>query len=221
MKIDFHVHTDASFDSIIKPKELAAKSRRTGIMPAITDHDTMAGCRKMKGLGQAFIPGCEIRTLQGDLIGLFLTEEVPRKLDFDEALDRIRQQGGLACLPHMHDKTRKGCGPAYARSVDMIEIFNGRCFKQFNEMAEKTARLLKKPGVAGSDSHFLFEFGHTYTEMPDFDFESPKQLVKALKSKKTKHYCRSAPFYVRGPTWLLSKTRKLLSAVAAKTSRQK
>lgn len=213
MKIDFHVHTDASFDSLIKPKDLAKKSGAGGIIPAITDHDTMAGCKKMKKIGQAFIPGCEIRTLQGDLIGLFLTEEIPKKLDFFDTVDRIRAQGGLVYLPHMHDKTRRGCGEACAPSADIIEIFNGRCFKQFNEMAEKTAKALKKPGAAGSDSHFLFEFGNAYTEVPDFDIESPAQLLKALKSRQTKLYCRASPLYVRGPTWVLSKTKKLLRGI--------
>lgn len=211
IKIDFHVHTNASSDSLIKPRELAEKSKKTGIIPAITDHDTLEGCKKMREFGVDFIQGCEIRTLQGDLIGLFINEEIPKKLDVEETADRIREQGGLIYMPHMYDTTRKGCGGAYAALADIIEVFNGRCLGRFNDLAKETAIRLKKPMAAGSDSHFLFEFGQTYTEIEYFDKDDPKQLLKALK--KANIVGKSAPFYVRGPTWLLSKTRKVLRKI--------
>jgi hypothetical protein len=62
--------------------------------------------------------------------------------------------------------------------------------------------------ISGSDSHFLFEFGHTYTELPDFDFEdNPSGLLKALREAKL--VTRKAPFYVRGTTRLLYLSKKL------------
>lgn len=211
MKIDFHVHTNASSDSLIKADELMKKSKIIKIIPAITDHDTVKGWEKMeKG---SFIPGIEIRTKQGDIIGLFVNEEIPKKLDFEETAEKIKEQGGLVYLPHMYDITRKGCGSAYAKLADIIEVFNGRCIEQFNKMAEKTATELKKPKAAGSDSHFLFEFGGTYVELEDFDLESPKEMIKALKNKSVKIIGTKAPFFIRGPTWILSKARKLWKAV--------
>ncbi len=205
MKIDFHVHTNSSLDSNIKPAELAEKAKELGIIPAITDHNTVESWKKMKSA--VFIPGEEIRATAGDVIGLFLTEEIASRLSFEETADRIREQGGLVYIPHMYDKTRHGCDEGYAHLADIIEVFNGRCIRAFNELAAETARNLDKPGAAGSDSHFLSEFGGTYTELPDFDIETPKEVLKALK--KAKITGKSAPFYVRGTTTLLKLGRKI------------
>ena len=204
MKIDFHVHTNSSLDSSIKPGELAKKAEPLGIIPAITDHNTTESWKKMKS---TFIPGEEIRTTAGDLIGLFLTEEIPKHLSFEETIDKIKEQGGLSYLPHMYDKTRYGCGDEFADLIDIIEVFNGRCLDVFNELAAKTAKTLDKPGAAGSDSHFLFEFGRTYTEVPEFDMENPKELLEALENAKITG--KKAPFYVRGTTTLVKMGRKI------------
>lgn len=206
MKIDFHVHTNTSIDSIINPADLIKKSQAIGVLPVITDHDSIQGWKKMKK--GTFIPGIEVRTKQGDVIGIFVNEEIPRKIEIEEAVERIREQGALVYLPHMYDSTRRGCGAEYAHLADIIEVFNGRCSRKCNEMAEETATALKKPKAAGSDSHFLFEFGGTYVETESFDIESPRELLKALKSKDAKIFGKSAPLYVRGPTWTLSKMRK-------------
>lgn len=209
MKIDFHVHTNSSLDSSIKPAELAKKAEKLGIIPAITDHSSTASWEKMKSAGALFIRGEEIRTTAGDLIGLFLTEEIKPRLPFQETVDRIKEQGGLAYLPHMHDKMRYGCGEEYAHLVDIIEIFNGRCAKAFNELAIETADALGKPGAAGSDSHFLLEFGETYTKIPDFDIENPKELIRLLEGGKAGIVGKGAPFYVRGTTTILKLGRKM------------
>ncbi len=203
MKVDFHVHTNFSFDSTIKVQELMLKAEKLGIIPVISDHNTTAACNEA-------IPAEEIRTLSGDLIGLYLTEEISPKLSFEETIDRIKEQGGLAYLPHMYDMGRHGCGDEYAGLVDIIEIFNARCLdNKLNEMAAETARELNKAGAAGSDSHFLFEFGRTYTELPEFDIENPNELLKALTSGKSRIICRKAPFYVRGPTTVVKFGRRL------------
>jgi predicted metal-dependent phosphoesterase TrpH len=210
IKLDFHVHTNHSSDSIIKPAELAKKSRQLGILPTIADHNSISAWKDMKAADAEFIPAEEIRTTAGDLIGLFINELIPKGLSFPETVDRIKQQGGLAYLPHMYDQTRQGSGDKYAKLVDIIETFNGRCIGNMNKRAEETAKKFKKPGAAGSDSHFLFEFGSTYTELPDLDSDisSPSALLKAFKSKKAVLIKKTAPVYVRGITFLLSKTRK-------------
>jgi hypothetical protein len=209
MKIDFHVHTHASLDSTINPKHLAKKSKELGIIPTIADHTSIDSWKKMKAADCVFIPAEEIRTGAGDLIGLFLTELVPSRLSFEESVDRIRAQGGLAYLPHMYDAARRGCGHGYAEAADIIEIFNGRCIGNANQLAEARALQLGKPGAAGSDSHFLFEFGFTYTELPDFAIDDPKKMLKSLKSKDVKLVTKSSPIYVRGVTDVLSKVRKV------------
>ncbi|NYZ73747.1 PHP domain-containing protein [Candidatus Micrarchaeota archaeon] len=212
MKIDFHVHTRYSDDSLIEPKNLVAKSRKLGIIPAITDHSSIRCHAPMRALKADFIPGEEILTDKGDLIGLYLNEEIKKRTPFLEALDKIREQGGIAYLPHMYDYGRAGShtSEGEAAKVDVIEVFNARCLNQkYNERAKSFAESHSLLQAAGTDSHFLFEFGSTYTELPDFDLNSPSSLIKALKSKNVKLVTKKAPIYARGTTTIIAKSRRL------------
>ena len=211
MKIDFHTHTHHSIDSIIKPESLAMKAMRLGIIPAITDHNRLTNDRsQFRVPGFRFIAGEEIRTDKGDLIGLYLNEEIPKYTPALEAIDLIHGQGGLAYLPHMYDSTRKGINyPSIARKADIIEVFNARSVVGgFNKKAGEFAKENSIVGAAGSDSHFLFEFGSTYTELPEFDIGNPKELMKVLP--KARIVGRSAPFYVRGTTTLVKFWKKVV-----------
>ncbi|MBU0591058.1 PHP domain-containing protein [Candidatus Micrarchaeota archaeon] len=240
MKIDFHVHTYYSYDSFIRPVDLVARSIAFGVVPAIADHNTVAAHETFKSLGVPFIPAEEIGTDIGDLIGLFITEEIKKHTPFEEALDLIHEQGGIAYLPHMFDLTRHGISdPKLASKVDIIEIFNSRCLdKSLNSKAKQFAEQNNLPGAVGTDSHFIFEFGKTYTEIPKFSFdglENPNVLLKALKTQNpnpktgcgkpgtghttlnTKpktgnptHETHPAPFYVRGTTSVLALGKKFL-----------
>ncbi len=130
-----------------------------------------------------------------------------------EAIDKIHSQGGLAYLPHMYDKSRKGVVPSKeeARKLDIIEAFNARCpLESFNAKAAAFAdehNLLK---ACGSDSHFLMEFGHTYTELPDFDLGNPKALLRALKTQNPRLRTHKAALYVRGTTTFVALGRKFI-----------
>ncbi|MEW6722337.1 MAG: PHP-associated domain-containing protein [Candidatus Micrarchaeota archaeon] len=212
MKIDLHVHTKYSIDSIIEPKALAAKSAALGIIPAITEHNNIDSHAAMRSLKADFISGEEIRTDRGDLIGLFLSENIPRKTPFAEAIDRIHEQGGLAYLPHMYDKSRKGVVPteAEAQKLDIVEVFNARCpLDSFNKKAGEFAKKHSLAEAVGSDSHFLMEFGHNYVEVPDFDLDNPRKLMKALKANP-RHKTKKATLLVRGTTTFVAIGKKLL-----------
>jgi len=217
MKIDFHVHTNHSIDTLIRIRNLAAKSKRLGIIPAITDHDTTSGHEEASSIGMPFIPGQEVTTDKGHLIGLYMTEQIEKGTPFLEALDRIKEQGALVYLPHMYDRGRSKKHPSdeEASKADIIEIFNARCMrKEYNEKAMAFAKKHNKPKAAGTDSHFLFEFGTTYTELPDFDIENPKALLKALQNAK--HTTKTAPIYVRGTTMAVMFGKKLLRKLGIK-----
>ncbi len=211
MKIDFHIHTKASHDSIIRPIDLIAETRKLGIIPAVTDHNSIGSFQAMKNLGAQFIPGEEVGTDRGDVIGLYISDCIPKRTPFSEALDRIHEQGGITYLPHMFDSTRAGIVPDKENipKIDVIETFNARCFSQrYNDKAEAFADKHNKLKAAGSDTHFLSEFGKTYTELPDFDLGNPKELLKALK--KATLVKKKAPVYVKGTTTLLMLGKKLL-----------
>lgn len=216
LRIDFHCHTHHSPDSVIQPRELAAKAKQPGITPAITDHNTIAAHGELRKFGAIFIPGEEIRTPEGDLIGLYLNEVIPKKTPFPEALEIIKEQGGLSCVPHMFDISRHGMAiEQLARKADIIETFNARCMLQdYNKNAERIAKKYKKPASAGSDSHFLFEFGKTFVEInASFDDikDNPRALLRALK--KGRIHGKRAPVFVRGPTLAVKLVRKFFAGL--------
>jgi len=207
MLIDFHVHTIYSKDSLTRLEDIVRKSRESGIIPAITDHNTTRANERMRKITKDFIPGEEILTKQGDLIGLYIEEEIPKGIDGEEAIDRIKEQGGIAYLPHMFDKTRKGA-PGLGKRADVIEVLNGRAFENYNRMAYEFAEKNNKLKAAGSDAHFLFEFGGVYTEVEEFDLQNPKELLKALR--KAKVYGKGNPFF-RPATSFVKALKKIIN----------
>lgn len=217
MKVDFHMHTHYSSDSLTKPQALVRKAKSLGIIPAITDHNTIAAHAELRGSGAQFIPGEGIFTDSGDLIGLYLSKPIKKNTQFLEAIDQIHSQGGIAYLPHMFDYGRSGkhASAREAAKVDVVEAFNARCMSQrMNRQAWEFAEKHKLLKGAGSDSHFLFEFGSTYTELPDFDLDNPSSLLKALR--KSKLVTKQAPFFVRGTTKLIYIGKKISKIGVAK-----
>ena len=186
MRIDFHVHTTFSFDGRIKLEELAALSKKTGVIPAITDHNSISSHSEFRKFQVPFIPGEEIETAQGDFIGLFLSAPVKKGVDFYEALDAIRSQGAIPYVPHMFDSLRPGVKKEeYGKAADIIEVFNARSIASFDKKAEEFAKREGKLMASGSDSHYPYEFGTTYTEIDlTPDQLQPKPLLKALKNAK-------------------------------------
>jgi predicted metal-dependent phosphoesterase TrpH len=175
LRLDLHNHSHFSSDGVHSPGELLAAAKRRGIgCLAITDHNTVRGGVEGLALAEAdpglprVIPGVELATLSGEVIGLFVTEEIPKGLLLEEAVARIRSQGGLVYLPHPFDKVRRGAvSPAdrvrAATMADLVEVVNGRAL--CSRAGDKSARLaaaLGKPGGAGSDAHRRIEVGTAY-----------------------------------------------------------
>ncbi len=185
MKIDLHVHTNYSPDSLCGFREIFAKAKEFGIIPAITDHGNIKSHAELRKMGFRFIAGEEMKTLQGDLIGLYLNELIPDKLDFLETLDQLKDQGAISYLPHMYDARRHGVSDEkLAKKVDVVEVLNGHCTKECNANALEFAERNRKLKGAGSDAHLLFEFGRCWIEMKEFDVENPKELLNALRNGK-------------------------------------
>jgi hypothetical protein len=188
LKADLHVHTRYSKDSTSPPEEIVRHCLDTGInCLAITDHDTMAGAIEVKRIAPfKVIVGEEILTNRGEIIGYFLNEEVPPHLSPAETIARIKEQGGLVCIPHPYDrfrphsKLRRDALKRILPQVDMIEIANSRTFlSRDSRRALELARVNGLPGTAGSDAHVVGEIGKTYLEMPDF--KTPQEFLAALR----------------------------------------
>ena len=198
LKIDFHTHSYFS-DGLNRLKNYEKLKKEKEIYFAITDHNTCEGvCRFRKRGANWLIPGEEILVIwdetedkekKGDLIGLFLNESIPRATNVFEAIDRIKEQGGLAYLPHMYDKIRNAVSSEeVAKKVDIIEVVNGRSSTKVDEKAYQTAKKLNKAMAGGSDAHMPMELGTVYTEINCEDinelFDSPKKLLKLLKEPR-------------------------------------
>jgi predicted metal-dependent phosphoesterase TrpH len=176
MKVDFHVHTCYSGDSLTSLEAVIAACRKRGLdKVAITDHNTIAGALVLREMApDLVIVGEEIKTDVGEIIAYFLEEEVPRGLSVQEAIARVREQGGLVGVPHPLDRLRReAMGLPHLLSiieqVDMLEAFNART--TFPSDNRRTLDLARERGLlvtAGSDAHIAWEIGHAYVEMPAF-----------------------------------------------------
>jgi len=159
MELDLHIHSSYSFDSYSKVSDILKNSKKKGLGGlAITDHNTIKGSLEALKISdeQMIICGSEIGTEIGDIIGLFINEEIKSRLSL-EVIDEIKDQGGLAVLAHPY-KRGKNPGNEIIKNVNAIEVFNARAAKT-NENARKIALDYDLPMTAGSDSHFCFEVG--------------------------------------------------------------
>jgi hypothetical protein len=205
VRVDCHLHTVASGDSVLTVEELADRARQAGLdAVCVTDHNVTAAAvaAAERDLGVRVIVGEEIRTPDGDVIGLFLTERVPYVLPLAEVVGLIRGQGGLVYAPHPFDPVRSSVGRVLrglcaAGAVDVIEVFNAKVADQsLNDQAARLAREFGLPGGAGSDAHDAPGVGAAYLEMPDFD--GPVSFLAALADARvTGEYRDHAPRYPR------------------------
>lgn len=177
VKVDLHVHTCYSGDSLTSLEEVIEACRRQGLdKVAITDHNTIAGALALREMApNLVIVGEEIRTNVGEIIAYFVEEEVPRGLSLQEAIARVREQGGVVGVPHPLDRLRReALGRTHLltviKQVDLLEVFNARTiFPADNRCALDLARERGLLASAGSDAHIACEIGHAYVEMPVFD----------------------------------------------------
>ena len=176
MKVDLHVHTYHSGDSLSRPEELVYWMARRGLgAMAITDHDTIEGAREVAALAPgAIIIGEEIMTKRGEIIGLFLREHIPSQLSPRETIERIHLQGGLVYIPHPVDRIGASALEheallAVLPQIDLIEAFNARSLSRImNRRAAALARKHNLPMGAGSDAHRARDVGSAFVEMPPF-----------------------------------------------------
>ncbi|MGB9714250.1 MAG: PHP domain-containing protein [Candidatus Bathyarchaeales archaeon] len=182
VKIDIHVHTRYSYDAIIKLEELVFYVKKRGLDGiAITDHDTIEGAIKMAGTAHCLvIPGIEVTSLDGHVIGLNVEELIPPKLSVDETMDRIHEAGGIAVACHPSAFFKESLGKRTSAKFDAVEVINSSAipFNRSVKRSEKIASMLRVAKVAGSDAHYGPEIGCAYTVVdaePDIG-----EIVKAI-----------------------------------------
>ncbi len=176
IKVDLHVHTSYSADSLTLLPFVERSARRRGLHAvAITDHNSIQGAlRLQRESALQIIVGEEIRTSQGEVIGLFLEAHIPPGLAPRETVRLIREQNGVVCIPHPVDRLRGSALEPTAlqeilEEVDALEVLNARnTFGTDNRLARALAEQHHLLATAGSDAHHPSEIGRAYVEMPAF-----------------------------------------------------
>ena len=213
LRVDMHMHTQASFDCLSDPRRVIEAAAARGVQRiAITDHNRVSTALEMaEAYPDSVIPGEEVKTKEGiDVIGLYVEEEIPKGTPAREVCRRVKDQGGLVYLPHPYARGKGGSG-RYAEElaplVDIIEVFNARLHPgNLNESGEELAARWSKPRGAGSDAHMLGEVAGAWVEVEQHPNE-PAALLAALEHAQVRGV--TAPWVVHlASTW--AKVRKRL-----------
>jgi len=199
-KFDMHVHSHYSGDSVTSPKKIAGLWRDEGVLCLVTDHNSTAGseavCAEIRRTDPDIprILAEEIMTESGEIIGLFLSEEVHPYLSAAETVDLIHDQGGLALVPHpfcsyrVSSALRSDILDEIIADVDIIEGYNARTLRdEDNTRAREYAKAHNKPVSVGSDAHTTRELGRCFLELDPFF--TPEDLLAALSAGRAT-FCR-------------------------------
>jgi predicted metal-dependent phosphoesterase TrpH/glycosyltransferase involved in cell wall biosynthesis len=187
--VDIHMHTDHSPDCATPVEVLLATAEERGLGAiAVTDHNVITGAleAREKAEGVKVIVAEEVKTAnQGEVIGLFIEEHIPRGMTLEETVAEIKRQGGLVYVPHPFDRLH--AVPDYEHllsilpDVDAIEVYNPRvAIGSFNEEAARFAAKYRIPPAAGSDSHVAQGLGSVRIRM--HDFEGPEEFLESLRT---------------------------------------
>jgi predicted metal-dependent phosphoesterase TrpH len=207
---DLHLHTNWSHDCSIEVDDLLDQAEGQGLGAiAITDHNVFGGAleavERAHGRRLVVIPGEEVKTAdQGEVIGLFLREEIPRGMSFGETIEAIRAQGGLVYLPHPFDRMHAIPDPAtlhrHLAEIDVLEVYNARLlFEAYNEEALRFARKYNLTPGAGSDAHVLAGVGTGVVRMRRFS--GPEEFLVSLHDAEVLRRPKSL-VYLQGLKWV-------------------
>jgi predicted metal-dependent phosphoesterase TrpH len=174
VRVDLHIHSRYSHDSTTSLEGLIARCRECGLdRIALTDHNTAEGALELARLApELTIVGEEVKTREGEVIGLFITRRLPPYLRPEEVMDLIHEMGGVTYMPHPLDRGRSHFRPErivdLASRIDIIEIYNPWCEAGANEAAARLASELGKVPATGSDAHGIDELGRSWMDIDDF-----------------------------------------------------
>src|SRR6478609_3297614 len=207
---DLHLHTSWSHDCSIEVDDLLDHAEAEGLGAiAVTDHNVFGGAQdaveKARGRRLVVIPGEEVKTAdQGEVIGLFLREEIPRGMSFGGTIEAIRAQGGLVYLPHPFDRMHAIPKPEtlhrHLAEIDVLEIYNARLlFENYNDEAKRFARKYNLLAGAGSDAHVLAGVGTGAVRMRRFS--GPEEFLVSLHDAEVLRRPKSL-VYLQGLKWV-------------------
>ncbi len=215
--VDLHMHTEWSHDCSTGTADLLDHAESIGLGGiAVTDHNVFGGALEAvelaRGRDLAVIPGEEVKTDgQGEIIGLFLREEIPRGMSFADTVAAIREQGGVVYLPHPFDRLHAIPDPAtlhrHVHEIDVLEVFNARLLREsFNDEALRFARKYRLLQGAGSDAHVLQGVGTGAVRMRRF--HGPEEFLLSLRTAEVLRRPKSLA-YLQSLKWVAQVKEKV------------
>ena len=213
MEVDLHVHSRYSPDSRSRPEDIIKRAVTLGLGAiAVTDHDSLEGAAAAARLAPEsllIVPGVELKTEKGDLLALFVSQEV-RSNTFAAAVDEIRSDGGIAIVPHPGESPKMTSQDIAL--ADGLEVFNATLSPRDNRRSLEYATELRMPGFSSSDAHLVMEIGNGTTRVQDSSSleELRKALLadpvvlKTIRSNVLTHSMNQALLFVSKGIWLRS-----------------
>jgi len=205
LTVELHTHSELSYDGRDPIELLLRQAEAVGLDAlAVTDHDEIAASLEAARLAPEYglvgIPGVEITSEAGHVLGLGITEAIPAGLPFRETLDRIRDQGGVALVPHPFQESRSGVlaniSTDELNEADAIEVYNSRLLTGWsNRQAHQYARRRGIPMTAGSDAHISEMVGQAVTHV-DTDDRSLDAILDAIRDGRTTVEGKRTPWHI-------------------------
>jgi hypothetical protein len=205
LSVELHTHSSLSHDGRDPVDHLLEQAASVGLDAiAVTDHDeidaSLDAVEMAPDYGLVGIPGMEITTAVGHVLAFGVREAIPAGLSFEETLDRIHEQGGIAVVPHPFQSSRHGVAPHISAetlaSADAIEVYNSRLLTgRANRKAERFAAFHDLPMTAGSDAHIAEMVGQAVTEV-DADERTVESILAAVADGRTSVVGRRTPWRI-------------------------
>ena len=201
MKCDLHCHTSYSFDCLFPPKAMVDAAIKKGIdCLAITDHGQIQGSLEAIDYVQnkpiLIIPGIEIRSKEGDILGLNVKTIIPDRLSAKETIKKIKAAGGMAIIPHPFSWFGgfKGDLKNLIQDIDGIEVLNASVFGPGNKRAQEFSQKYQLSWTCGSDAHSPNLIGRAYLKVSGNNL-SAERILKEIRQKNAKIRGKEANFF--------------------------
>lgn len=193
MKIDFHIHTNFSFDALNSPEEVILSAISKGInCICIVDHGTTEGALKALSFASKkpilVIPCIEINSKEGDIIGFNIKERIANGFSAKDTIKEINLLGGIAIIAHPFawPKNFKGNLEKFViENKDLffaIEVLNASASDWANKKAHQLVKKFNLLFTAGSDAHEAGFIGKAFLEISK-DCLSPAEILEEIKKR--------------------------------------